>query len=170
MVKLENNKNVKIISLENLISFSRNLNKSKEIKKILERFDNNNRVKLAESYNLQNILEKIIKTYVEKQFKQKQRFEFKAQYVGFDSPDMIPKVEPNIEYASSTFLNYLAGNNSQNTEVLGAYDPRTNTIYVLNTLYGREHDKTLHHEKEHWQDPNASEHEIRRRTAMAGYI
>jgi len=170
MVKLENIKGLKIISLENIIEFSK-FSGNKEIKKILEKFDNNDkRFKLSESYKLQNNLEKIIQDYVKEATEERsQKFEFPV-YIGFDSPDLIPKEEPNIEYVSQTFLDYLSGNNSQDTRVLGAYDPRTNTIYILNTLYGREHNKTLHHEKEHWRDPAASETEIRRRTAMAGYF
>lgn len=172
MVSL-NFEDIKIISLENIIEFSK-FSGNKEIKKILEKFDNNDkRFKLSESYKLQNKLEKIIQDYVKEiteERSQKFEFNFNRQYVGFDSPDLIPKEEPNIEYVSQTFLDYLGGNGSWESRVLGAYDPRTNTIYILNTLYGREHNKTLHHEKEHWLDPAASETEIRRRTAMAGYF
>ena len=151
-----NLKNIKIVSLENLFEFLRLSGKEKELEEILKRPN-------------KNTIEGIILDYAKKKFQINNRFIFNREYTGFDSPDIIPKSEPNIEYVSQAFLDYIAENNSLEKKVLGAYDPQTNTIYILNTLYGRKHDEVLHHEMEHWRDPNASESEVRRRTELAGF-
>ncbi len=165
MVKLENIKDLKIISLEKIIGKASSKKEKKQLKEIFKRFNEN---ELSESYRIQNKLERIILDYFREEIEQKS-FTFNGKYAGFDSPDLIPRAEPDVEYVSQTFLDYLAGNNSPTAQVLGAYDPLMNKIYILNTLTGREHDKVLYHERTHWRHPNAPEEDVRRMTAMAGY-
>jgi len=167
MVAIEKSKNnIQVISLENLLERTPEKDR-KEMRKLFGSFD---RTKLENSYDLLRNLETNVVNYFKKLAKPEPSFKFQGQYVGFDSPDLIPKLKPTIQYVSQEYLNHLAGVNYLTGQVLGAFDPLSNAIYILNTLTGVDHDKTLHHEKEHWKDPNASESEVRRRTAMAGYL
>ncbi|MFH1592010.1 MAG: hypothetical protein ABIB47_01450 [Candidatus Woesearchaeota archaeon] len=90
--------------------------------------------------------------------------------IGFDHPGLIPKraLTPKTPvYVSQQFLNNIAG--VTNGRVLGAYDRDTDTVYILNTLTGEEHDEVLVHEDFHRKHPGWSEPQVRRATALAGY-
>ena len=73
----------------------------------------------------------------------------------------------NIRYAPQQFLKNLAGVTSG--RVLGAYDRSTDTIYILDTLRGIDHDEVLFHERYHRENPHASERAVREATAKTGY-
>lgn len=167
---------LQIIWLYDILSQLSRISKlsDKEIEEILDlsNTDDSYINQLEKSCRLQSQLERLIRDSIQKERKKQTGFEKLLPYMYLDMPTLNPEgalSAPNVQYVSQTFLNYLAGN-PRYGRVLGVYDTNTDTIYILNTLYGREHDKVLYHETMHRRYPHASETEVRRMTAAAGYI
>ena len=90
--------------------------------------------------------------------------------IGFDHPGLMPSriLTPKTPvYVSQQFLNNIAG--ITNGRVLGAYDPNTDTMYILDSLVGEDHNEVFYHENLHREHLEWPESQVRRATASAGY-
>ncbi len=157
--------------------FSKKLREEYDVKLSLENIIHRNNHKIShESYKELQDLSTILLNYAESE-RQKANlpdlFKNIPYHLFFDSPELKPRSsESNILYVSQENLDRITSHNSKigQGQVLGAYDPDTDTIYILNTLRGYQHDKTLKHEQNHRKYPFASEQQIEMITSSEGYF
>ena len=86
---------------------------------------------------------------------------------GFDSPTLQKSRAKTPIYLGQDQINQLAGSSSG--QVLGAYDPRTDQIYLVDWLQGKAKEEVYFHEMTHRENPHWSEGEVRNYVRSQGY-